>query len=127
VAHAGRSEPPSKFEPDAIRDEKRKVLRALRLFTEAEVATHTVRGQYRAGVVGIDRSHHCTRVPARHVWHVAKLYNDLGSASGQPFARAQIARHASPTPIGDLTLDRDKSFGRAIFSRLATSGSLPTG
>jgi glucose-6-phosphate 1-dehydrogenase len=44
-------EPPAKFEPDAIRDEKRKVLRALRPFTEAEVATHTVRGQYRAGVV----------------------------------------------------------------------------
>jgi glucose-6-phosphate 1-dehydrogenase len=43
-------EPPSKFEPDAIRDEKRKVLRALRTFSEAEVATHTVRGQYRAGV-----------------------------------------------------------------------------
>src|SRR5882724_4634343 len=45
-------EPPSKFEPDAIRDEKRKVLRALRPFTEAEVAIHAVRGQYRAGVIG---------------------------------------------------------------------------
>src|SRR5271167_940791 len=49
---AADREPPSKFQPDAIRDEKRKVLRALRPFTEAEVATHTVRGQYRAGVVG---------------------------------------------------------------------------
>jgi glucose-6-phosphate 1-dehydrogenase len=44
-------EPPATFEPDAIRDEKRKVLRALRPFTESEVGTHTVRGQYRAGVV----------------------------------------------------------------------------
>ena len=43
-------EPPWSFEPDAIRDEKRKVLRALRPFTMAEVSTHTVRGQYRAGV-----------------------------------------------------------------------------
>lgn len=43
-------EPPSKFEPDAIRDEKRKVLRALRPFTLGDVTTHTVRGQYRAGV-----------------------------------------------------------------------------
>src|SRR5580693_10024753 len=42
------------------------------------------------------------------VRHVAKLYNDLGSASGQPFARAQIERHAAPTPIGDLTLDRNE-------------------
>ena len=47
------------------------------------------------------------------VRHVAKLYNDLGSASGQPFARAQIERHAAPTPIGDLTFDRNKRFGRA--------------
>ena len=38
-------EPPWSFEPDAIRDEKRKVLRALRPFTMAEVSTHTVRGQ----------------------------------------------------------------------------------
>src|SRR5258708_1966058 len=43
-------EPPSKFEPDAIRDEKRKVLRALRPFSEAEIGAHTVHGQYRAGV-----------------------------------------------------------------------------
>ncbi|MBV9825410.1 MAG: glucose-6-phosphate dehydrogenase [Alphaproteobacteria bacterium] len=44
-------EPPARFEPDAIRDEKRKVLHALRPLTDAEVVTHTVRGQYRAGVV----------------------------------------------------------------------------
>jgi glucose-6-phosphate 1-dehydrogenase len=44
-------EPPSTNDADAIRDEKLKVLRSLRPFTEADVATHVVRGQYRAGQV----------------------------------------------------------------------------
>lgn len=38
-------EPPSRFEPDALRDEKLKVIRSL----ESVPADHIVRGQYRAG------------------------------------------------------------------------------
>jgi glucose-6-phosphate 1-dehydrogenase len=45
-------EPPSSIDPDAVRDEKLKVLRALVKFTPADVATKTVRGQYRAGAIG---------------------------------------------------------------------------
>jgi glucose-6-phosphate 1-dehydrogenase len=45
-------EPPSSIEPDAVRDEKLKVLRALVAFTPADVGTKTVRGQYRAGAIG---------------------------------------------------------------------------
>ncbi|MDB5457142.1 MAG: glucose-6-phosphate 1-dehydrogenase [Caulobacter sp.] len=44
-------EPPSGFDPDAVRDEKVKVLRSLRPFTKANVTHDTVRGQYVAGVV----------------------------------------------------------------------------
>jgi glucose-6-phosphate 1-dehydrogenase len=44
-------EPPTRVEADAVRDEKLKVLRALRPLTGNEVATRTVRGQYRAGAV----------------------------------------------------------------------------
>ena len=44
-------EPPSSIDSDAMRDEKLKVLRALRPFTAADVASHTVRGQYRAGAI----------------------------------------------------------------------------
>ena len=44
-------EPPSGFDPDAVRDEKVKVLRSLKPFTRANVAHDTVRGQYVAGVV----------------------------------------------------------------------------
>ena len=42
-------EPPSRNDADAIRDEKLKVLRSLRPFTDENVARDVVRGQYRAG------------------------------------------------------------------------------
>ncbi|MGO4392373.1 glucose-6-phosphate dehydrogenase [Variovorax sp. M-6] len=44
-------EPPSSIHPDAVRDEKLKVLRALAPFTPADVDSRTVRGQYRAGTI----------------------------------------------------------------------------
>ncbi len=45
-------EPPTSSDPDAVRDEKLKVLRALRPLRERDVLTKTVRGQYKAGAVG---------------------------------------------------------------------------
>ena len=42
-------EPPSSNDADAIRDEKLKVLRSLKPFTEESVARDVVRGQYRPG------------------------------------------------------------------------------
>jgi glucose-6-phosphate 1-dehydrogenase len=45
-------EPPASSQPDAVRDEKLKVLRALRPIVDGDVLTKTVRGQYRAGAVG---------------------------------------------------------------------------
>jgi glucose-6-phosphate 1-dehydrogenase len=44
-------EPPSTTDPDAVRDEKLKVLRALDPFASADLASKTVRGQYRAGAI----------------------------------------------------------------------------
>ncbi len=44
-------EPPARLDQDDIRDEKIKVLRALRAFTTADVAKKTVRGQYRVGAI----------------------------------------------------------------------------
>jgi glucose-6-phosphate 1-dehydrogenase len=44
-------EPPASSDPDAVRDEKLKVLRALRPLHERDVLTKTVRGQYKAGAV----------------------------------------------------------------------------
>ncbi|MFC4763083.1 glucose-6-phosphate dehydrogenase [Dyella koreensis] len=42
-------EPPSSLSPDAVRDEKLKVLRSLKPIDESNAAQLTVRGQYRAG------------------------------------------------------------------------------
>ena len=44
-------EPPSSIDPDAVRDEKLKVLRSLRPFTAEDVRNKIVRGQYRAGAM----------------------------------------------------------------------------
>src|SRR5450432_3681521 len=45
-------EPPASSDPDAVRDEKLKVLRALRPLRDRDVLTKSVRGQYKAGAVG---------------------------------------------------------------------------
>ncbi len=42
-------EPPSSFKPDAIRNEKSKLLDAVRVMSPEEVARHAVRGQYGPG------------------------------------------------------------------------------
>lgn len=44
-------EPPSELDPDAVRDEKTKVLRSLRPIRRRDVGAKTVRGQYSAGEV----------------------------------------------------------------------------
>lgn len=45
-------ESPSDFDPDAVRNEKLKVLRSLRTIETADVASKTVRGQYGPGAIG---------------------------------------------------------------------------
>jgi glucose-6-phosphate 1-dehydrogenase len=39
-------EPPASFDPEALRDERQKVLQAVRSMAEGEAARHSVRGQY---------------------------------------------------------------------------------
>ncbi|QVM91418.1 glucose-6-phosphate dehydrogenase [Pseudomonas entomophila] len=45
-------EPPAQFEAEAVRDEKVKILRALKPITGQDVQDKTVRGQYGAGKIG---------------------------------------------------------------------------
>jgi glucose-6-phosphate 1-dehydrogenase len=49
-------EPPVSLDPDAVRDEKLKVLRSLRPMTVSDVARDTVRGQYTAGTSNGDKA-----------------------------------------------------------------------
>lgn len=44
-------EPPASLDPDAIRDEKVKVLKAIRPLTEDDIKNHCVRGQYSEGYI----------------------------------------------------------------------------
>ena len=44
-------EPPSQFDPSAVRNEKLKVLRSLRQIDANDAATHSVAGQYTAGAI----------------------------------------------------------------------------
>jgi glucose-6-phosphate 1-dehydrogenase len=43
-------EPPDTFDANAVRDEKLKILKALKPIGDGRAATHVVRGQYRAGI-----------------------------------------------------------------------------
>ncbi len=61
-------EPPGQFDSNAVRDEKVKVLRALRKLTPETVKTHTVVGQYGPGAIGNAR--------------VCAYAEDLGKPSG---------------------------------------------
>jgi glucose-6-phosphate 1-dehydrogenase len=61
-------EPPGQFDSSAVRDEKVKVLRALRKLTPETVKTHTVVGQYGPGAIGNAR--------------VGSYAEDLGKPSG---------------------------------------------
>jgi glucose-6-phosphate 1-dehydrogenase len=47
-------EAPASFSPDQVRDEKVKLLRAVRHFTQENVSTDTVRGQYSRGTAGTE-------------------------------------------------------------------------
>jgi glucose-6-phosphate 1-dehydrogenase len=48
-------EPPAVFESDAVRDERAKLLRSIRILTPEEVATHAVAGQYGPAQIGGER------------------------------------------------------------------------
>ena len=105
-------EPPSGFDPDAVRDEKVKVLRSLRPFTKANVAHDTVRGQYVAGVVeGASRDGYLTEVGkatktetfvAMKVeidnWRWAGVPFFLRTGKNLPDRRTQIVIQFKPVP-----------------------------
>ena len=105
-------EAPSGFDPDAVRDEKVKVLRSLRPFTKDNVAHDTVRGQYVAGVVeGTARAGYLEEVgqPSKTETFVAmKVAIDNWRWAGVPFflrtgknlpdRRTQIVVQFKPVP-----------------------------
>lgn len=84
-------EPPIAFEADAVRDEKVKVLRALREIRTEDLPDHSVRGQYGAGTVQGDEAAgylHEPMVPpgsTTETFVALKIFVDNWRWSGVPF------------------------------------------
>jgi len=51
IAAVVAAEPPVRFEPDAVRNEKAKIFKAIRPYQTGEIETHIVRGQYIASKI----------------------------------------------------------------------------
>ena len=84
-------EPPVSLEADAIRDEKVKVLQALRPFTQEELKTRAVRGQYGPGfingeaVLGYTQEKDVASDSSIETYVALKLYIDNWRWDGVPF------------------------------------------
>ena len=84
-------EPPSRLKTEAIRDEKVKVLRSLRRYTEDEVQHQVVRGQYIAGSLGNEAlpayrdEHGVAKGSMTETFIAARLFVDNFRWSGVPF------------------------------------------
>jgi len=118
-------EPPNTLDADAIRDEKVRVLKALRPIAGADVLTRTVRGQYRAGFVhgGGARSYEdeLGRRSATETFAALKVDIDTWRWAGVPFylrtgkrmagRRSEIVIAYKPVP-------------HSIFSALGADGAL---
>ncbi len=84
-------EPPIAFDANAVRDEKVKVLRAIRPLSEQELAHGTVRGQYSKGwilgerVVGYREEHGIPPGSLTETFAVLRLFVDNWRWAGVPF------------------------------------------
>ncbi|QQE80224.1 glucose-6-phosphate dehydrogenase [Alicyclobacillus sp. SO9] len=84
-------EPPSRLKNEAIRDEKVKVLRSLRRYSEIDVKDHVVRGQYQAGklkgeqVPGYRDENNVDDDSQTETFVAARLYIDNFRWAGVPF------------------------------------------
>ncbi|WCK52723.1 glucose-6-phosphate dehydrogenase [Aneurinibacillus sp. Ricciae_BoGa-3] len=83
-------EPPSRLKTEAVRDEKVKVLRALRRYAEQEVAFNVVRGQYSSGEIngeelpGYRSEHGVAPKSSTETFVAAKLFVDNFRWAGVP-------------------------------------------
>jgi glucose-6-phosphate 1-dehydrogenase len=84
-------EPPASFDPDAVRDEKVKVLKSIRSMTPEEVLTRTVRGQYAEGsisgkkVPGYRTEPKVSPTSGTETYAALKLYLENWRWAGIPF------------------------------------------
>jgi glucose-6-phosphate 1-dehydrogenase len=108
-------EPPAAFEAQSVRDEKSKVLRAIKPFTPAEVMTNVVRGQYGPGAIfgkpvpGYRQEEGVPPNSETETYVAARFFVDNWRWSGVPFylrhgkrlpkRRTEIAIQFKPAPL----------------------------
>ena len=84
-------EPPATLNADAIRDEKVKVVQSIRAFSEAELETNAIRGQYSPGfingkeVIGYRQENNVNPNSNVETYGALKLYIDNWRWAGVPF------------------------------------------
>jgi glucose-6-phosphate 1-dehydrogenase len=84
-------EPPVAFDPDSVRDEKLKVLKALRPIPSSEIDRHVVRAQYAAGSIagetvrGYRDEPAVSPTSATETFEALRLYIDSWRWAGVPF------------------------------------------
>ena len=118
-------EPPVAFDANAVRDEKVKVLRAIRPLSEDEVAHATVRGQYTKGwifgerVPGYREEHAIAQGSLTETFAALRLFVDNGRWAGIPFyirAGKRLPKRATEIRIAfkkppHLTFGREAAAG----------------
>ncbi|MGH8033369.1 MAG: glucose-6-phosphate dehydrogenase [Luteimonas sp.] len=118
-------EPPAVLDADSIRDEKAKVLRALRPMTAAAAKTDTVRGRYAQGVVEGEAVKGFTHDSDVETFVALRAYIDNWRWAGVPFRLVTGKRMPSRTtevlvrfkPVSHWLFDRPKK-ARARPNRL---------
>ncbi|HYO49117.1 MAG TPA: glucose-6-phosphate dehydrogenase [Chloroflexia bacterium] len=122
-------EPPASFDAQAVRDEKAKVLRAIKPFsTAAEVAKNTVRGQYGPGAIfgkPVPAYHQEEGVPPDSITETfvaARFFVENWRWSGVPF----YLRHGKRLPKRDTEIAiQFKPAPLALFQHTAADELLP--
>lgn len=118
-------EPPGSLDADSLRDEKRKVLRALRPMTAADVCVNSVRGRYQAGVVDGRAVPGFTHASDAETFVALRAHIDNWRWAGVPFRLVTGKRMATRTtevlvsfkPVSHWLFDRPPSAG-AVPNRL---------
>jgi glucose-6-phosphate 1-dehydrogenase len=107
------SEPPASFDAEALRNEKAKVLSAIRPIAPEDVARHTVRGQYRTyrDTEGVDRGSTTPTFAAVRLyidnwrWQGVPFYMRSGKALGGKFTEITIFFKRPPHLMFPLPAD----------------------
>jgi glucose-6-phosphate 1-dehydrogenase len=107
------AEPPASFEADALRNEKVKVLRAVRMMEPKDVAQNTVRGQYRSyrDAAGVDPDSQTATFAAIRFfidnwrWQGVPFYLRSGKAMAKKFTEIAIYFKEPPHIMFPLPAD----------------------